>query len=157
VRYEQGAGGVLCETSLLGGCTGRSIGSGTGSDAKAMSEPTQVRKEADAKLGNYIVNSLAGERKEEKMHYANGREAKNGDKVVLLGYGGPTVGILYDAAAGNDYCNGKIAVTKPNDPCPNLKECLHVEDFLALLPAPPNAASDTLMARSALVADISKK
>ena len=52
------------------------------------------------------------------MHYANGREAKNGDKVVLLGYGGSTVGILYTTQRrGNDYCNGKIAVTKPNDPC----------------------------------------
>jgi len=75
------------------------------------------------------------ERKGENMHYANGREAKNGDKVVLLGYGGPTVGILYDAQAGNDYCNGKIAVTKPGDPCPNLKECLHLDDVLALFPA----------------------
>jgi len=68
------------------------------------------------------------------MHYRNGREAKNGDKVVFFGYGGPVVGILYDAMAGNDYCNGKIAVTKPNDPCPNLQECLHLEDVLALLP-----------------------
>jgi hypothetical protein len=91
------------------------------------------------------------------MHYANGREAKNGDKVAFLGYGGPTVGILYDAIAGNDYCNGKLAVTKPNDPCPNLKECLHVDDFVALLPKAPNAASDTLIARSALVPDGSKK
>lgn len=91
------------------------------------------------------------------MHYANGREAKNGDKVVLLGYGGPVVGILYDATAGNDYCNGKIAIAKPNDPCTNLKECLHVEDFLALLPAPLNAANDTLMARSATVPDTSKQ
>ena len=91
------------------------------------------------------------------MHYANGREAKNGDKVAFLGYGGPTVGILYDAVAGNDYCNGKIAVTKPNDPCPNLKECLHVEDFIALLPMAPNAASDTIIARSALVPDGSKE
>jgi len=90
------------------------------------------------------------------MHYANGREAKNGDKVVLLGWGGPVVGILYDATAGNDYCNGKIAVTKPNDPCPNLKECLHVDDFMALLPAATDAANNTPMARSAFVPDSSK-
>jgi hypothetical protein len=70
------------------------------------------------------------------MHYANGREAKNGDKVVLFGYSGtPTVGILYDAQSGNDYCNGKIAVTKPNDPCPNLKECLHLDDVKSLFPS----------------------
>jgi hypothetical protein len=70
------------------------------------------------------------------MHYKNGREAKNGDKVVLLpSFGAPVIGILYDATAGNDYCNGKIAVTKPNDPCPNLKECLHLDDVLKALPA----------------------
>ncbi|MEX2450368.1 MAG: hypothetical protein WD407_05880 [Rhodospirillales bacterium] len=66
------------------------------------------------------------------MHYKNGREAKNGDKVVLIpSYGPPIVGILYDAQAGNDYCNGKIAPVHPNDPCPNLKECLHLDDVLA--------------------------
>lgn len=69
------------------------------------------------------------------MHYKNGREAKNGDKIVLIpNYGGsPVVGILYDAQAGNDYCNGKLAPTSPNDPCPNLKECLHLDDALCVL------------------------
>lgn len=70
------------------------------------------------------------------MHYKNGREAKNGDKVVLIpSYGSPVVGILYDATAGNDFCNGKIAPTKPSDLCPNLKECLHLDDVLNALPA----------------------
>ena len=71
------------------------------------------------------------------MHYKNGREAKNGDKIMLIPqYGGaPVVGILYDAQAGNDYCNGRLAVTAPNDPCPNLKECLHIDDVMAALPA----------------------
>jgi hypothetical protein len=65
------------------------------------------------------------------MHYKNGREAKNGDKVVLFPlYGLPIVGILYDAQAGNDYCNGKLAPTAPNDLCPNLKECLHLDDVV---------------------------
>ena len=64
------------------------------------------------------------------MHYANGREAKNGDKVVWKLYNGQIiVGILYDAVAGNDYCNGRIAVQQINDPCPNLKEVLHFDDF----------------------------
>ena len=68
------------------------------------------------------------------MHYKNGREAKNGDKVVLLpSYGSPMVGILYDATAGNDFCNGRIAPIAPNDPCPNLKEVLHIDDAVALL------------------------
>lgn len=65
------------------------------------------------------------------MHYKNGREAKNGDKVVLIPtYGNPVIGILYDAVAGNDYCNGRIAPMLPSDPCPNLKECLELSDFL---------------------------
>mgnify|MGYP001588325766 CR=1 FL=1 len=66
------------------------------------------------------------------MHYKNGREAKNGDKVVLLpSYGAPAVGILYDATPGNNTCNGKIAICAPNDPCPNLAECLHIDDIVA--------------------------
>lgn len=79
------------------------------------------------------------------MHYKNGREAKNGDKVVLTpewpkdangkSIGTPVVGILYDAQAGNDYCNGKLAITTPGDPTPNLKECLHLDDVLKALPA----------------------
>lgn len=70
------------------------------------------------------------------MHYKNGREAKNGDKVVLIPtYGSPVIGILYDAQAGNDFCNGKIAPISPNDPGPNLKECLHLDDVLKALPA----------------------
>lgn len=70
------------------------------------------------------------------MHYANGREAKNGDKVVHVSPydGSMTIGILYNAVSGNDYCNGKIAVTSSSDPCPNLKECLHLDDFKALIP-----------------------
>ena len=66
------------------------------------------------------------------MHYKNGRPAKNGDKVLLIpSYGAPVVGILYDAVAGNDFCNGRIAPTSPNDPCPNLKEVLHFDDVAA--------------------------
>lgn len=67
------------------------------------------------------------------MHYKNGRVAKNGDKVVCISsYNGlPVAGILYDAVAGNDHCNGKIAVTSSNDPCPDLKDCLHADDIKA--------------------------
>ncbi len=71
------------------------------------------------------------------MHYKNGREAKNGDKVVLVSkHGGPVAGILYDAVAGNDFCNGRIAPTSPNDPCPNLKEVLHADDVAGLVDVP---------------------
>ena len=70
------------------------------------------------------------------MHYKNGREAKNGDMVMSIPiYGGaPVIGILYDATAGNDFCNGKLAPISPYDPCPNLKECLHMDDVLGALP-----------------------
>jgi hypothetical protein len=67
------------------------------------------------------------------MHYRNGREARNGDKVVLISDYRSMIGILYDATAGNDYCNGKLAPISPNDACPNLKECLHLDDAKALL------------------------
>jgi hypothetical protein len=68
------------------------------------------------------------------MHYKNGREAKNGDKVILIPtYAGsaPVAGILYDAVAGNDHCNGRIAITTQSDPCPNLKDYLHADDVAA--------------------------
>lgn len=70
------------------------------------------------------------------MHYANGREAKNGDKVILIpalkGYGGPPkVGILYDAKPGNDLCNGYLAQSSPMDPVADLSTCLHYDDVVA--------------------------
>jgi hypothetical protein len=64
------------------------------------------------------------------MHYRNGRAAKNGDTIITLNpYGRPIVGILYGAIAGNDSCNGNIALTTPSDICANLSECLHVDDL----------------------------
>jgi hypothetical protein len=71
------------------------------------------------------------------MHYRNGREAKNGDKVVKLGgYGaGATVtafGVLHDAVPGNDYCNGSIAPIV-NDTGACLCDYLHVDDLAAIL------------------------
>lgn len=68
------------------------------------------------------------------MHYKNGREAKNGDLVVMLPEVGiAKVGILYDAVAGNDFCNGRLAIPTQDDPCPNLKDCLHIDDVKAAL------------------------
>ena len=58
------------------------------------------------------------------MHYRNGREAKNGDKIVKLD-GGNVVsfGVLHGATPGNDYCNGNIAaIQSPNDYACILKE-----------------------------------
>ena len=69
------------------------------------------------------------------MHYRNGREAKNGDKIVQIDFNGEikSVGVLFDAKPGNDYCNGGIALTSsmPTGAC--LVDCLHVDDLKAIL------------------------
>ena len=69
------------------------------------------------------------------MHYRNGREAKNGDKIVKLDEKGTVVsfGVLHSAVPGNDYCNGNIAIVQaPNDyAC--MVDCLHVDDVAAIL------------------------
>ena len=69
------------------------------------------------------------------MHYRNGREAKNGDKVVQLSMSGGKVigvGLLFDAVAGNDYCNGSVAPLPPaGGAC--LIDCLHADDLAAIL------------------------
>lgn len=74
------------------------------------------------------------------MHYRNGREAKNGDKVVKLGgykSDGTTpeivsFGVLHSATAGNDYCNGAIApLTGDQNAC--ICDMLHVDDVAAIL------------------------
>lgn len=72
------------------------------------------------------------------MHYRNGREAKNGDKIVQIGgYGDnvyiSSIGILYDAKAGNDYCNGSIAPTQNTVTGACICDCLHMDDLVALL------------------------
>lgn len=73
------------------------------------------------------------------MHYRNGREAKNGDKIVSLD-GKPgevmAVGVLRDATAGNDYCNGYIQIGREpsvSDPIACMCDCLHVDDVAAML------------------------
>jgi hypothetical protein len=71
------------------------------------------------------------------MHYANGRKAKNGDRVMRItksdSYNKPIIGILHDAMPGNDTCNGNLAVPNANDCGANLSECLHIDDVRALL------------------------
>lgn len=72
------------------------------------------------------------------MHYRNGREAKNGDEVLMLGGYGTggvqiaAVGVLIRAVAGNDHCNGQIVSTigaGASGAC--LCDCLHMEDVVA--------------------------
>ena len=73
------------------------------------------------------------------MHYRNGREAKNGDKIVS--FDGPpgeamAVGVLRDATPGNDYCNGHIQQghePSGRDPIACMCDCLHVDDLAAIL------------------------
>lgn len=68
------------------------------------------------------------------MHYRNGREAKNGDRIVQLGYDGKVLGmgVLFDAIAGNDYCNGGVAPI-PGNTSACLVDCLHADDVAAFL------------------------
>lgn len=68
------------------------------------------------------------------MHYRNGREAKNGDKIVKL-EGGKIVafGVLHSAVPGNDYCNGNIAVIQQANDYACMVDCLHVDDVADLL------------------------
>lgn len=79
------------------------------------------------------------------MHYRNGREAKNGDKVIQLGTcyaedgrtveGGfiTSVGVLYDAKPGNDHCNGNLAPIQNPITSACLCDCLHVDDVAEYL------------------------
>ena len=69
------------------------------------------------------------------MHYRNGREAKNGDKIISLNGGSvQAVGILYDAKAqGGDWCNGTIAPIQSAHTSACLCDCLHVDDVAAML------------------------
>lgn len=73
------------------------------------------------------------------MHYRNGREAKNGDKIVsfVMDTGkADAVGILRDATPGNDYCNGYVQRGHEpdlSDPIACMCDCLHVDDVSAIL------------------------
>ena len=69
------------------------------------------------------------------MHYRNGREAKNGDKIVKLDEQGHVVafGVLHSAVPGNDYCNGNIAVVQSANDYACMCDCLHVDDVAAIL------------------------
>lgn len=68
------------------------------------------------------------------MHYRNGREAKNGDKIVKL-HGGKVIafGVLHSASPGNDYCNGNIAIVQSSIEGACMVDCLHVDDVAAML------------------------
>lgn len=67
------------------------------------------------------------------MHYRNGREAKNGDRIVQIGFDGKLqLGVLVDAVVGNDYCNGTLLPSHGiTGAC--MIDCLHVDDVIAML------------------------
>ena len=70
------------------------------------------------------------------MHYRNGREAQNGDKVVQLGFGDGkviAVGILHSAVPGNDHCNGGIAPIQNPVQSACLCDCIHADDLAEIL------------------------
>jgi hypothetical protein len=68
------------------------------------------------------------------MHYRNGREAKNGDKIVKLDNGKVVAyGVLHSAVPGNDYCNGNIAIVQSSTEGACMVDCLHVDDVATLL------------------------
>ena len=70
------------------------------------------------------------------MHYRNGRQAQNGDKIVQLSFEGGRItnlGVLHDAIPGNDHCNGQIAPTNPGVSHACLCDCLHIDDVAALM------------------------
>jgi len=69
------------------------------------------------------------------MHYRNGKEASNGDKVVMLNEEGKIVafGVLHSAEPGNDFCNGNIAVVQTADQYACLCDCLHIDDVAEIL------------------------
>lgn len=77
------------------------------------------------------------------MHYRNGREAHNGDRVAQIeSQSGKVtaVGTLQNATPGNDFCNGQIVVDGGNQyggpaiitgAC--LCDCVHIDDLAAIL------------------------
>jgi len=69
------------------------------------------------------------------MHYRNGREAKNGDKIVQMDHEGKIVslGVLHSAISGNNYCNGSIAPIQNVITGAYLCDCLHIDDLLQIL------------------------
>jgi len=70
------------------------------------------------------------------MHYRNGREAKNGDKIVQLNMTTGEInafGVLHSAVPGNDYCNGSIALIQNPQTGACMCDCLHVDDVAEIL------------------------
>jgi hypothetical protein len=122
----------------------RAVGNG---ESRLQSEPRLgPREPTDEEIqeGNEQLESIiAAAKRKISMHYRNGRPAQNGDRVVSFGNSGgcklEAVGVLINAVAGNDYCNGQIVVNHGWNngtalvvgAC--LCDCLHADDLEAML------------------------
>jgi hypothetical protein len=70
------------------------------------------------------------------MHYRNGREAKNGDRIIQLDFNTGNMrayGMLINAQPGNNYCNGEIRPSHDTTVGACLCDCIHVDDLAAIL------------------------
>jgi hypothetical protein len=66
------------------------------------------------------------------MHYKNGREAKVGDRVVVLNNGKPLGGVLVEATPGSSSCNGRVVPEPFNASYVTLSDCIHADDVAAI-------------------------
>ncbi len=66
------------------------------------------------------------------MHYKNGREAREGDPVILLNNGRTTVGKVHSIIAGTSTCNCTVAEPVTGGiqqlTCRTLRDMHHAED-----------------------------
>jgi hypothetical protein len=68
------------------------------------------------------------------MPYKNGREAKNGDRVIWLpSYRGVRISPIYDVTEDSLHGHAKFIVEDPLPLYVNLGECLHVDDMIEAL------------------------
>jgi hypothetical protein len=103
-------------------------------DHKRLGPGIEREQEMERNASREVSKIVEELKRRNKMHYRNGREAKNGDKIVKL-EGGKVVayGVLHSATPGNDYCNGNIAVVQPANDYACMVDCLHVDDVAGLL------------------------
>lgn len=59
------------------------------------------------------------------MHYKNGREAKEGDRVVTCNL---TIGTLHIVNERAENYNGRVSVSDSYAPYVTISECLHIDD-----------------------------
>jgi hypothetical protein len=96
--------------------------------------PGADRFPSQEEINEFTDRIIKAVKEAKEMHYRNGREAKNGDKIVKL-EGGKVVafGVLHSATPGNDYCNGYIAVVQSATDYACIVDCLHVDDVAEII------------------------